>query len=180
VRRTQARHADHHPFSKTKEERQMPDLHCAKVVAETVQGARVTTTGYSGNRNDQHYRLFRLSRAARANAATFYNYLEQLGYRHGRYGGGKTAFTCAEPQAILEALMRGATFDSICVYNIHCDGEPRRPCGAFCSQYLVHGGDGHYWLDMNEIQPPPRGGRRRPRRRVSAPDIHGWREVYRG
>ena len=154
----------------------MPDLHRAKVIAQTPQGARLYRTGYSGTQSSQHYRLYRLSRAQRHNAAIFHNYLERLTSENGGQGGGKTAFTCAEPQAVLEALMAGATFDSVRVYGIVCDGEHRYPCRAFCSQWLVHVGDGMYRLDMHEIQPPPRGGGHRRRRRNV--DIGGgWFQV---
>jgi hypothetical protein len=155
------------------------ELHTARAEGTTHQGGRVLTVGYSGNNSSARYRLSRMSRAARGNAMLFCNYLEELTRRNQRHGGGKTAFTCAEPQAIIEALIRGATFESLCVYNIRCHGDERRPCRAFCGEYLYWDGEERcYWLDLPTIFPPPRGVYR-PRRRIGAPDPNGWREVGR-
>ncbi|WP_444893873.1 hypothetical protein ACJJIE_05700 [Microbulbifer sp. TRSA001] len=113
------------------------DVHKVKVMGLTYSGGNVHTTGFSGNRRSALDDICRkYSRRERASAMFFINYLDKLTGDVGRVGGGKTAFTCAEPQAIIDALLLGATFDSIRVYNIRCSKSPRKPCRAFCGQYL--------------------------------------------
>ncbi len=115
----------------------MPDiyLHVARVRAKTPWDGSVTATAYSGN--VQGMGRVRLSAAA----SIFRNFLDELTPDKG--AGGKTAFTCAEPKVILEALNNGATPDSIFMYQIKCNREDRAPCQAWCSQYLRKSGSGY-------------------------------------
>lgn len=128
----------------------MPDLqlHKAQVVGHTLQGGHVHATGYSGNFSSQRYRIYKLSRVARASAAVFCNYLSDLTDQNSQYGGGKTAFTCAEPKAVIEALILGATLDSIRVYGIKCGRDSRTPCDAFCSEYLFPVANKSGWYEV--------------------------------
>ncbi|MFZ6647055.1 hypothetical protein ACO0LO_15130 [Undibacterium sp. TJN25] len=103
-------------------------LHIARARAKTIQGGCVTATGYSGK--VQGLGKKRLNSAA----SIFRNYLDELTPNQG--SGGKTAFTCAEPKVILDALNNGATPESINLYQIKCKREDRAPCQAWCSQYL--------------------------------------------
>lgn len=146
----------------------MPDLHKASVVGRTAQGVKVNTTGYSGNQQGHRYRMAQMSRADRANAMVFSNYLERLTAEHEGEGGGKSAFTCAEPNGILKALMLGATLKSIRITHIVCDGQEREPCGAFCRRYLVLAENDHYKIRLNVVTPRPAG--RQPRRPTSYRD----------
>lgn len=104
-------------------------LHVARARAKTIQGGCVTATGYSGK--VQGLGKKRLTAAA----SIFRNYLDELTPNEG--SGGKTAFTCAEPKVILDALNHGATPESITLYQIKCNREDRAPCQAWCSQYLI-------------------------------------------
>lgn len=149
------------------------ELHVAKVIGRTLQGEEVKTTGFSGNQHGLHYRMYQMSRRERAHAMLFSNYLERLSSDNQGRGGGKTAFTCAEPHAILKALMRGARLDTIRVTHIHCGKDSRRPCSAFCGQYLRRMGNGWYRLDMDALF-PPRRPRYLPRPPKTSPLGKGW------
>lgn len=130
----------------------MPEQHRAQVKGTTPWGETFTTWGFSGNQAGFRYRIFRLSRQQRANAAIFFNFLERLNDRNYRYGGGKTAFTCAEPQGILTALIRGSRFRDIRILSIRCGAEDRNPCGAFCGTYIDWDeNEQRYRLDMTQF-----------------------------
>ena len=118
------------------------DLHSAIATGTTPWGEDVRAKGWSGNQRgaaDVIYRKY--SRAERANAVIFMNFLDRLDVSR---GGGKTAFTCAEPKAIIGALLKGATLSSIRVKDIKCLGDRRTPCTWFCSTYLQSVGNGVY------------------------------------
>jgi hypothetical protein len=148
----------------------MTDLHKASVVGRTHQGATVHTTGYSGNQQGHRYRLDQMSRVERAGAMLFSNYLERLNAEAEHLGGGKTAFTCAEPNGILNALMAGATLASIRITHIVCGGVHRNPCSAFCSRYLVPAENDSYRIRLNVVDPPPARRQRRQPRTYRDPD----------
>jgi hypothetical protein len=150
-------------------------LHVARAHGETPQGGEVKVSGYSGNM--QGLGKTRLSAAA----MIFRNYLDDLESAGG--DGGRTAFTCAEPKAVLAALNAGANFESVWLYQIRCKGENRAPCNAWCSQYLVASDRGYgYMLDpalCRQLQRHmPNYGTPRPRPRVQDDEDPSFTMVY--
>ncbi len=114
-------------------------------------GQKETTVAYSGNH--------KWGRTRNANAIAFKKYLENLPRASVVVSGrtprerdleNKNPFTCAEPQAIYNALKKGANPESIRFISITCNGSPRTPCVEYCAQYITQ----QLRLNWNEIVPP--------------------------
>ncbi len=122
--------------------------HFAWAVGETLQGGIVTARGVSGNRKGVLNHICRTySRRERANAMRFINFLDEMPVDQ---AGGKTPFTCAEPQAIIDVLLQGADPYTVWIKNIKTKKETRTPCAALCGNYLRRLGTG-YRLDWKYI-----------------------------